>query len=432
MRRGLWILFVIAVIASGLGLTLRQDGAIEREMVTIVEMTDPASRSKAALAFVLDHSDLDQEPLWEMLGIALDSAVEAHGEARAVAIGESLATLELPPTHRQEVLSYLSFRHMQSDDPQALARGEAILRELLAMRDVSQETLALSTWLQATHEESDKRLALEAALRAYDAARERGGFASVLYPIDVGISAFVQDVAERRGLDAALSAADSLARSTGDGMLRGLARAQSYRLAVDDDPERAARAARELATLEAFEAPDILNEIAYDMAERRFEPGVALTLSERALELARSRSDSVNILDTAGWAAYAAGRYDLAVDSLERSVGMTSETLSLDVVQVEHLIEAYEAAGELNGAIDLLAKIVARSPEGDGPARALLEQRVVERDGSTGAIDSMIARLRYEGIDEAPPFALPDRSGETVALEDLRGRIVVVTFWGYG
>ena len=432
MGRGCWTLLGVVVIAAGLWLAFQHGSGIEKEMVEIVEMTDAAARSNAALNFVLDHPDLDQNALWEMLGTALDSAVEAHGEERAIAIGESLVGLDLPPNHRQEVLSYLGFRHMQSEDPEDLVRGEAILIELLAMDDVSAQTFALSTWLQGTHAESDKSLALKAAQRTYEAAREDGSLPYVMYPIDIGFRSFIEDVAERRGFDEALAAADSLAGASDDDVLRGLALTQLYRLAVDDAPDRASDAVHMLAELEGFEAPDILNEVAYDMAERRFEADIALVLSERALLHAPSRRDSVNILDTAGWAAFAAGRAELAVDYLEQAVDMTNETLSLDVVQVDHLVEAYSMAGDMDGAIALLAKIVARSPLSDDPARVLLEARLVERDGNADALEEMVDALRYDGIDEAPLFTLRDRSGETVALEDLRGSVVLVAFWGYG
>jgi tetratricopeptide (TPR) repeat protein len=433
MRQGLWILLVIVIIAAGLGLTLQRDRTDHTDAIAGIEaMTDPVARARAGIAYILDHPELEQEPLWRALGAALDSAVEANGEERAIALGESLATLDLPTAQRQEVLSYLQFRYMQSDGPGALARGEGLLRELLAAGDVSPETLALSTWLQATHSESDKRLALEAAFRTYRTAKDDGSLQYVLYPVDLGLRSFVEGVASRRGLDAGLAAADSLFASADDDMLRGLALAQTYRLAVDDAPDRAASATAAISELDGFEAPDILNEIAYDMAERRFEPDTALALSERALALASSRSDSVNILDTAGWAAHAAGRRDLAVEYLEKSVVMTNETLSLSVVQVDHLLQAYSEAGSTDEAIELLAKVVARSPADDDPARALLEQRLVERDGTAAGLDAMIGSLRYDGVEDAPLFALPDRAGETVALEDLRGDVVVVAFWGYG
>ncbi|MBD3367123.1 MAG: redoxin domain-containing protein [Candidatus Eisenbacteria bacterium] len=433
MRRGLWIVVVIAVIAAGLGLALRQGGdQTEAEIDAIVALTDPAARSTAALEYVLEHPGLEQEPLWRVLGVGLDSAAEAHGEERAVALGESLAALTLPPAHRQEVLSYLDFRYMQSEDPEAYVRGEAILRELLGMEEVTSQTLAVSAWLHAQHPETDKELALEAAMRTYALAVEEGTAEYVIYPVDLGYRAYVESVAERRGLDAGLAAADSLFETAPDETARGLALVQTYRLGVDDAPQKAGRAVDDMMSLAGFEATSLMNEVAYDMAERGFEPDLALELSERALELAPSRRDSVNILDTAGWAAYAAGRHDLAVRYLEEAVEKMSESLSLDVVMVDHLLDAYDAAGAEDRAIELLATVAARSPDADDPARGLLADRLEARDGTADALDDMVAALRYEGIEQAPDFSLPNRDGEVVSLEDLRGDVVVVAFWGYG
>ena len=433
MRRGLWILVVIAIIAAGLTLAFRQTGdGLDAEIASIQAMTDAAERSSAALAFVLGHPELEQEPLWRALGMALDSAAEAHGEEHAVALAESLATLELPETQRQEVLSYLDFRYMQSDDPEAYARGEEILRELLGMDGVTSQTLAISAWLHATNPQADKGLALRAARRTYDLAVEEGTAEYVIYPVDLGYRSYVESVAERRGFDAALAAADSLVADAGDDTLRGIALAQVYRLTIDDAPARARNAVREMMELDEFTATTLMNELAYDMSERRFEPELALSLAERALAHAASRSDSVDILDTAGWAAHAAGRHGLAVEYLEESVAKMSESLSLDAVMVEHLIAAYDAAGMDDAAIALLAKVVARSPVPDDPARALLEKRLIARDGSSAELDEMVASLRYEGVEDAPAFALPNRDGETVSLEGLRGNVVVVAFWGYG
>ena len=56
MRRGLWILVVIAIIAAGLTLAFRQTGdGLDAEIASIQAMTDAAERSSAALAFVLGH-----------------------------------------------------------------------------------------------------------------------------------------------------------------------------------------------------------------------------------------------------------------------------------------------------------------------------------------------------------------------------------------
>ena len=47
-------------------------------------------------------------------------------------------------------------------------------------------------------------------------------------------------------------------------------------------------------------------------------------------------------------------------------------------------------------------------------------------------MDSLVAGLRYEGVQMAPDFTLNDRSGNNISLEDLKGDILVLNFWSYG
>jgi tetratricopeptide (TPR) repeat protein len=187
-----------------------------------------------------------------------------------------------------------------------------------------------------------------------------------------------------------------------------------------------------MAELEGLKGSDVLNRIAYDMAERGLAPDVAVALGERAVELASSRFDSMMVLDTAGWAHYAAGDYETAAAYLKSAVDLMDETLTADNETVQHLLTAYKSAGMQNEAIDLLARIAARSVLADDPARDQLEQMLVERDGNADAMESLIADLRYEGVEVAPPFELPDRSGRMVSLESMRGDILLVCFWSYG
>ena len=108
------------------------------------------------------------------------------------------------------------------------------------------------------------------------------------------------------------------------------------------------------------------------------------------------------------------------------------ETLTYDNETVQHLMTAYESGNMQDKAIDFLALIVARSVDADDPARQQLTARLVERDGNADAMEELVAGLRYEGVEMAPAFALDDRDGNRVALEDLKGDILVVCFWSYG
>jgi tetratricopeptide (TPR) repeat protein len=159
---------------------------------------------------------------------------------------------------------------------------------------------------------------------------------------------------------------------------------------------------------------------------------VAITLSLQALELAGSRYDSTMVLDTVGWAYYAAGDYTEAAGYLKSAVDIMDETLVYDNETVQHLLTAYDSGGMRDEAIELLAVLVARSVVADDPARGQLAAKLVERDGDTAAMEALVEGLRYEGVEMAPSFTLADRDGEMVSLDDLKGDVLVVCFWSYG
>jgi lipopolysaccharide biosynthesis regulator YciM len=205
-----------------------------------------------------------------------------------------------------------------------------------------------------------------------------------------------------------------------------------YGISVTDDKERAIAAATAMTELEGLTDSEPLNRIAYDMAERGLAPDVAITLSEMALMHASSAYDSVMVLDTVGWAYYAAGEPAKAADYLLSAVDKMDETLTMDNEIVQHLLTAYQSAGMRDEEIDLLAAIASRSVDANDPARRRLRELLIERDGNADAMDTIIAGLRYEGVETAPAFSLPDRSGRMVSLDSMKGDILVVCFWSYG
>jgi tetratricopeptide (TPR) repeat protein len=205
-----------------------------------------------------------------------------------------------------------------------------------------------------------------------------------------------------------------------------------FSVAVDENEEAAIAAAEAIADLEGLTSSDPSNSIAYDMAERGLAPDVAVRLGKQALEHASSRYDSTMVLDTVGWAHYAAGEHAEAAEYLRAAVDLMDETLTYDNETVQHLMTAYESGGMRDEAIDFLALIVARSVDADDPARRRLVSKLVERDGNADALEELVAGLRYEGVETAPAFTLNDRDGNAVSLEDLNEDILVVCFWSYG
>ena len=205
-----------------------------------------------------------------------------------------------------------------------------------------------------------------------------------------------------------------------------------FDVAIGEDEDAAIAAATAITELEGLTGSDPMNGIAYDMAERGVAPDVAVTLSLQALELAASRYDSTMVLDTVGWAYYAAGDYAEAARYLKSAVDIMDETLTYENETVQHLLTAYDSGGMPDETIELLAVIVSRSVVADDPARGQLSAKLVERDGDAAAMEALVEGLRYEGVEMAPAFTLQNESGEQVTLESFRGSVVVLNFWSYG
>jgi tetratricopeptide (TPR) repeat protein len=138
------------------------------------------------------------------------------------------------------------------------------------------------------------------------------------------------------------------------------------------------------------------------------------------------------VLDTVGWAHYAAGDYAEAEAYLKAAVDLMDETLTSDNETVQHLLTAYDSGGMTDEAIELLAMVAARSVDADDPARRNLAALLVQRDGDASAVEELMVGLRYEGVTAAPPFSLQGADGAIVSLDSFSGDILVLNFWSYG
>ena len=249
--------------------------------------------------------------------------------------------------------------------------------------------------------------------------------------LDMAYSRLVSSVNDEQGLQAALSEVETLKQQTDNPSALAALNAAVFSVAIEEDEDTAIAAAVAITELEGLTGTDPSNRVAYNLAERGLAPDVAVTLSRQALELASSRYDSTQVLDTVGWAYYAAGDYAEAAGYLKKAVSLMDETLTSDNDTVQHLMTAYESGKMTDESIELLAMIVARSVDADDPARRLLADKLVERDGNASAMETLVADLRYEGVEMASAFTLGDRDDNMVSLEGLRGDVLVVCFWSY-
>jgi tetratricopeptide (TPR) repeat protein len=424
-------ILIVAVFVFMWWLPAYRESELQRQMAAIEDMEDLTARKEAALTFLLDNRMADRELLLR----ALDAAVAVHADAEdkqpLIDLFQSLYEEDLSPWLHYRVLARLDRGLIELGTPESVARAERLASEMLDATNAPMETYHWIIYFHQSSELTDPELTARVAMAAENAIDrdEYGAWPSIL---DMAFTRLLGQVQEDQGLEAALAKAEMLGKDISHPSAVAGLNASIYSLAVEEDPETAVAAARTISDLEGLTGADVPNRVAYDMAERGLAPDIAIRLSKQALELAESRYDSTMILDTVGWAHYAAGDFPEAARYLEGAVDMMDETLTSDDETVQHLLEAYEAARMRNESISLLTTIVARSVDADDPARTRLRALIIERDGSAAAVDRLVSAARYEGVKEAPGFALADREGNMVALEDMRGDIVLLNFWSYG
>jgi len=152
--------------------------------------------------------------------------------------------------------------------------------------------------------------------------------------------------------------------------------------------ERAGQGEAALAQMRALLAlaPDhaeALNFVAYAYAERGERLDEAERLVRRALEL---EPGSAHVLDSLGWVLHRRGEHARAVEVLERAAAGGSP----DPVVLEHLGDAYRAAGRPGDAAGAYRRALAAEAEGgpgpgEGPRRPSVERKLREIEGAARA-----------------------------------------------
>jgi tetratricopeptide (TPR) repeat protein len=432
---------IVLILALALGvLTLSgcsrtDEDPLQAAASTISEIADPGQRAAAARAFLAEHPAADPTILGGVASDFLYALSQHRGPEVAIAAADSMTAVGLPDYVRASVEGYLATELLGIGTPDNMARAEAISRRLLD-EDIDHPyayTFLASQWLRALGDENKNVgpwLPLDLALKGSEKAEE-GWTEYADMVLGRAYGAVFERVEERGGHQAILAIADSLLALTKSPDGAAHIRRALYDATVEDDPEAAVAIAEAVeASMNRMTGGDVLNSIAYDLAERDLAPGLAVSLAERALELAKSKWDSVYILDTVGWAQHKAGDDPLAAAALNRALDLAGEDPTYGDETLQHLLAVYDTEGDLDGSIELLVRVAARSLDPD--AVDALRQKLIARDGNADNLDRLLTENRYAGIEPAPAFALPDRSGEVVALDDLRGRVSLVCFWSYG
>ncbi|MBA2259956.1 MAG: redoxin domain-containing protein [Acidobacteria bacterium] len=145
--------------------------------------------------------------------------------------------------------------------------------------------------------------------------------------------------------------------------------------------------------------------------------------------------------DALGWVLFAQGRHAEAEKELLRSYELHREGRGT----LHHLGKFFEAKGDIARAEDYYVKGLGVQGPGINPSEASLRALFEKKHGNAEGFDPYISGLRERdrvarrdkilGQRIATPatpaaFSLKSMDGKRVALADLKGKIVVINFWG--
>ncbi len=145
--------------------------------------------------------------------------------------------------------------------------------------------------------------------------------------------------------------------------------------------------------------------------------------------------------DALGWVFFNEGRLDEAEKELLRAYDLNREGMST----LLHLGRVYEAKNDLEKAEEYYIKGSGIQTTGENPNAGALEKLYEKRKGSLEGYEQYLAKIKdldrakrrerilQERVGEPQPaaaFDLKSISGTPVSLESLRGKIVVINFWG--
>ena len=145
--------------------------------------------------------------------------------------------------------------------------------------------------------------------------------------------------------------------------------------------------------------------------------------------------------DALGWVLFAEGKMDEAEKELKAAFDLNHE----DRRTLEHLGRFYLSRGDQARAEDYFVKGLGVQAVGANPCEKALREVYEKRRGSPTGFDDFVATLkdtdrrkrrasilesRAAAPEAVPAFNLKDLSGKRVSLPDLKGRVVVINYWG--
>lgn len=202
----------------------------------------------------------------------------------------------------------------------------------------------------------------------------------------------------------------------------------------------------------------MLNTAAYEMAQKGTDLDKAAQLSKQSLDLAdnnrknpvqtKPRANTLSAwkkianqtygtyADTYAFILYKQGKYQEAL-AYQKPVYDGSKGPEVS----EHYALIVAALGNNQEAMDIFERLV-KTGRGSKDVKGELKKAYVKVKGSEAGYDEYLTSLTEEAraksreaiaqqaINEpAPAFAIKDLNGKTIALQDLKGKVVIVDFW---
>ena len=145
--------------------------------------------------------------------------------------------------------------------------------------------------------------------------------------------------------------------------------------------------------------------------------------------------------DALGWVLFAEGKTDEAEKELKAAFDLNHE----DRRTLEHLGRFYLSRGDEARAEDYFVKGLGVQGPGTNPCESALRELYAKRRGSQSGFDDYLVSLkdtdrrkrraaildaRIPAPEVVPAFSLKDLAGKRVSLADLKGKIVVINYWG--
>jgi thiol-disulfide isomerase/thioredoxin/Tfp pilus assembly protein PilF len=145
--------------------------------------------------------------------------------------------------------------------------------------------------------------------------------------------------------------------------------------------------------------------------------------------------------DAIGWVLFAQGKIDEAEKELIKSYELDHDSRD----NLHHLGRLYEAKNDPAKAEEFYVKGMAVQSPGTNPSQDALKALYVKRNGNAEGFDAYLAKVheadrerrrskiaseRVADAQAAPAFNLRAMDGRKVSLESLKGKVVVINFWG--